>query len=213
LFWQGGPGFVGTGVSPSVGQPGTRYKFRVTYQDAAGDLPIQAEVAIRRDGKVVFRRAMTAQTDTSVRLGRTYRAVIQFNRVGDYEYRFRFADQDGEAVGQASGWQPGPRVLAAPSGAALLVGPLTATPTIAGAEIRFSLTDEARVTATVLGITGRPVRAIVTDQPLRAGDHVLLWDGNDERGLRAPGGVYLIRTEARATVGGQGQAVTTLRLP
>jgi flagellar hook assembly protein FlgD len=69
------------------------------------------------------------------------------------------------------------------------------------------------VTATVLGITGRPVRAIVADQPLRAGDHVLLWDGKDERGLRAPGGVYLVRTEARATTGGQGQAIATLLLP
>ena len=47
----------------------------------------------------------------------------------------------------------------------------------------------------IYDLRGRVVRTLVCE-PLSAGDHVAIWDGRDETGQSAAGGVYLYRLEA-----------------
>ena len=43
---------------------------------------------------------------------------------------------------------------------------------------------------------GQPVRTLALDRAYAAGAHALSWDGRDESGAPAPGGIYLVRVTA-----------------
>jgi hypothetical protein len=58
--------------------------------------------------------------------------------------------------------------------------------------LRLNLDRDAYVRATVHDVSGSLVRTIAF-APLAAGVHDLGWDGRDESGARAPGGVYFVR--------------------
>ncbi len=81
-----------------------------------------------------------------------------------------------------------------------------------GAEIVFSLSVPADVTATVLNIAGRPVRTICETKDCEAGTNTLLWNGQGNNGLPVPNGRYLIRITAQNGAGQSATALTALRL-
>ena len=60
--------------------------------------------------------------------------------------------------------------------------------------ISFRLPAESRVKVVAYNVSGRQVR-IVADRNYEAGDHVLAWDGRDERGGKVPAGLYFLRFE------------------
>ncbi len=95
---------------------------------------------------------------------------------------------------------------------ALTVTGLAALPTARGAEIAFTLSAEANVTCEVLNIAGRSVRTIVADRAMDAGVSSLAWDGRNAAGLRAPGGMYLVRMTATSASGARWTAMGTLNL-
>ena len=61
--------------------------------------------------------------------------------------------------------------------------------------IPFRLRQETRVRLGVYNTLGQEVRSLL-DQPLGAGEYQQLWDGRDDRGQPAAGGLYLYRLEA-----------------
>jgi len=85
-----------------------------------------------------------------------------------------------------------------------------AIPTRCGAEITFSLSRPAAVSATVRNITGRPVKRLTTHR--EAGPNTLLWNAMSDMGLRAPAGMYLVEVEANADDGSRARVVVPLRL-
>ena len=99
----------------------------------------------------------------------------------------------------------------ADSGAGGLAG-LSATPTRAGAEVTFTLTGAADVSATVLNLAGRPVKRLQADQATAAGTHRLLWNAMGDNGLPVPAGRYLIEVTARAADGSASRALATVML-
>jgi hypothetical protein len=101
-----------------------------------------------------------------------------------------------------------------PSGtaSAVAISAATAAPTGMGAQIAFSLSAPATVEAQVLNLAGRPIRAIGRDMQCDAGPNVLLWDARDDRGLRVPGGTYLVVVTARGASGAQARSMMAVRM-
>ncbi len=62
-------------------------------------------------------------------------------------------------------------------------------------EIRFSLGHRQTVELEIYDILGRHVRSLV-NETLPAGDHIVRWDGRNERGYQTASGVYLYRLRA-----------------
>lgn len=87
-----------------------------------------------------------------------------------------------------------------------------ATQTANGAQIVYSLSADASVSAEVLNIAGRVVKRICTDAPAAVGANTLLWDGVSAAGTRVPNGRYIVRIIARSEDGQQSQAVAILML-
>jgi glucose/arabinose dehydrogenase len=58
---------------------------------------------------------------------------------------------------------------------------------------QYTLPREAIVSLDILGPRGERVRRLVPPSARPAGPHALFWDGLDERGVRAPAGLYLAR--------------------
>jgi flagellar basal-body rod modification protein FlgD len=119
------------------------------------------------------------------------------------------ADATGEATGFPAAWKSGPTITGTSS---LAVTSLSVVPARPGAQLTFTLSAPAHVTATVLNVAGRPIRTVVADRPLDAGLQTLLWDRRAETGLAAPSGLYLVRVTARAGDGAQSSALATLAL-
>jgi len=89
---------------------------------------------------------------------------------------------------------------------------VAALATANGAQVTFSLSAGANVTATVVNVAGRPVATIAADKPLEAGLQTLVWDRRANSGLPVPAGLYLVRLSARAPRGGQSTALATVAL-
>jgi hypothetical protein len=108
LAWYGRDGFVRTGAI-SVGTrfgEGELFRFRVVYRDANGDPPASRnlEIDLDGDGSISHAEAFPMEEiDVSLSSnGRLYgleRAVSRLPGSG-VGYRFRFADDDGEATGE-----------------------------------------------------------------------------------------------------------------
>ena len=101
------------------------------------------------------------------------------------------------------------------SGSALVMkttalGCLSVQPTGLGAQVVFTLSGDAKVTAEVLNIAGRPVKLLVADKLMAAGTSTLAWNGRSNTGAAVPSGVYLVRVTAAAEEGGRAQALGTV---
>jgi hypothetical protein len=88
----------------------------------------------------------------------------------------------------------------------------SAVPSAAGAQITFGLSGAAEVTATVLNVAGRPIKTLVADKPLPAGQQTLLWDRRGGNGLPVPSGLYVVQLTARDASGGQATTLARLQL-
>jgi hypothetical protein len=209
LCWTGAEGFEADGVAPDSGPTGTTFLFRVLYADSAGDEPTTHQLVVRRNGAPWLALEMSPVSAGNHRFGKVYRTSLRIDQPGNYRYHFAFADASGNAKGTASGWQPGP-TIGSTGGAALTS--LACIPTNVGIQLTFALRSSAKVTATVLNVAGRPIKAIVADRPLDAGLQTLLWDRRADTGLPVPAGLYLIRVTARDAAGAQTTALATVAL-
>jgi hypothetical protein len=70
-------------------------------------------------------------------------------------------------------------------------------PFAADTRLQLTLPAPERVVARVYSPAGRLVKTLV-DAPLPAGEHLVPWDGTDERGNHVASGVYFVRLEAGA---------------
>lgn len=73
-----------------------------------------------------------------------------------------------------------------------VIGPCRPNPFNPSTTITLSLPSREAVQVQIVDAAGRSVRRLF-DGVLEAGPHNLAWDGADERGLRAPSGVYFCR--------------------
>jgi hypothetical protein len=210
LYWTGTAGYATDGVSPDSGSASTQFRFRVLYLDSEGEAPTKCVLQLRRNGVLQSPKTMTAWAGGGYRLGKTFEKLLTFASGGTLEYRFEFADADGAATGTPTAWQSGPGL--GDGGTALVTG-LTAGPTPAGAQVTFRLSGAAQVSATVLNLAGRPIRALCADRPSDAGQGTLLWNARSDAGLRVPSGAYLVRLTARSATGAQSTALATVHLP
>jgi hypothetical protein len=65
--------------------------------------------------------------------------------------------------------------------------------------LSFSLESPAQVALDLYDVAGRRIRRLVAGR-LDAGQHVLAWDGRDDRGRDAPSGVYLVRIASEGRI-------------
>lgn len=82
-----------------------------------------------------------------------------------------------------------------PAATALTLSPAWPNPSRLDAQWRLALPFPARVDAAVFDPEGRLVNEI-TSGLLRAGEHLLRWDGRSQSGRAAPSGVYFLRLKA-----------------
>ena len=71
-------------------------------------------------------------------------------------------------------------------------------------ELRFQLGSTSPVEITIYNPSGRRVRSLL-NETLNAGEHALVWDGNDDQGRATGAAVYLVRVSA-------GDAIATAKL-
>jgi flagellar hook assembly protein FlgD len=64
-----------------------------------------------------------------------------------------------------------------------------------GTNIGFSLAKPSAVTLEIYDLAGRKVRSLESGD-LRAGDHLIRWDGRNEAGRRVASGVYFARLQS-----------------
>jgi hypothetical protein len=89
---------------------------------------------------------------------------------------------------------------------------LSAAPTATGAQVTFTMTAQATVTAVVHNLAGRPVRTLCRDLGCRAGANALLWNARSDQGSRVPNGPYVVEVLAKANDGTQARALTPVRI-
>jgi len=73
----------------------------------------------------------------------------------------------------------------------LALAPIRPNPSLAGARIRFSLPQPARVRLAIFDASGRTIRKL-EDRELAPGRHDLAWDGRRDSGEPASAGVYWV---------------------
>jgi len=89
---------------------------------------------------------------------------------------------------------------------------VAAVPTRQGAEVTFTLSGGAEVTAEAVNLAGRPVATLARDLALAPGLNRLSWTGCTDGGTQAPPGRYLIRVLARDAAGRQATALCATQL-
>jgi hypothetical protein len=64
-----------------------------------------------------------------------------------------------------------------------------------GAQIRFTMAEEAPAVLRVVDAGGRPVRVVI-ERVLPPGAHTAFWDGRDRKGGRVGSGIYFFQLMA-----------------
>lgn len=93
-------------------------------------------------------------------------------------------------------------------GGTLVVSSLQSLPRGSRVDVYYVLSQQARVRAEVLNISGRIVRTLVHDAAQPAGRNVVVWDGRNRDGSPAPAGRYLVVVRAYSEDGACVQAIT-----
>ena len=62
--------------------------------------------------------------------------------------------------------------------------------------IRYQLPKASDVTLTIYNLRGQLVWTLISG-PISAGRHKVVWDGNDERGVRAASSVYVLQLKTK----------------
>jgi len=91
-----------------------------------------------------------------------------------------------------------------PAGVNFALGAVAPNPFAGSTSVGFRLANDAHVQASIYDPAGRLVR-VLTDGSFSAGDHVLQWDQQDDRGQRVGQGMYFYRMQT-------GDAVAERRL-
>jgi len=212
VSWSGNTGYESDGVSPDSGTAGSQFRFEVLYQDSAGDKPTGGhEVLLKKDGSFWRRRTMTRVPGGSYTDGMVYERSMTISQPGVYQYKFLFADASGTAAGAPSRWAAGPTISGSGGSGTMLTG-LTAASTSTGAQLTFTLTSSASVSARILNLAGRPVKTLCTARDCEAGANTLLWNTTSDSGVAVPSGVYLVEVSAKAEDGSQTRAVTQVSI-
>ena len=87
-----------------------------------------------------------------------------------------------------------------PATSALTVNPPYPVPSAGVVTLGYTLTAPATVRVTIHDARGALVRTVAGEARQQAGAYPLAWDGNDERGRRAPSGLYVVRVRAAGLV-------------
>ncbi len=101
---------------------------------------------------------------------------------------------------------------ASPAAGHLAVTGLSVTPTRAGQEIAYSLSQPATVDLEIRNIAGLPVRTIINAKAQEAGRNVVVWDGRNAAGARVPAGRYLVKLTAANESGARVSSVRPLEV-
>ena len=99
-----------------------------------------------------------------------------------------------------------------PEAQTLVITSMAARPQRGAVSLAYSISREASVRARVLNIAGRPVRVLLADRIQPAGANVTTWNLTDDRGMKAPNGMYLFEVEARSEEGQSVRAVRSVRV-
>ena len=154
--------------------------------------------------------AMTAAPDEPAGSGTTFITIAGGLPIGQqFHWRMRFETRNplfprskwlymagngaGEADLRLSGWLSDTPLPGIDS--ALHFGPCFPNPFAEQTALRFTLPEDSAVRVTIHDVSGRLVRRIESGRR-EAGSHTVYWDGRDEAGRRAPGGVYVGRLAA-----------------
>jgi uncharacterized membrane protein len=130
------------------------------------------------DAPVSHQGQTSSVLDTRTEAGRTY------------YYRLSTPDQSGHdlVMGYATGQRIGVFGLS--------LGAATPNPAPGGTSLAYRLPTAQTVQITVHDLRGRLVRTLL-DGSSADGEHVVQWDGKDNRGGRAPAGVYFVNLKTR----------------
>jgi len=219
--WQDGPEVITAPVLsrprviPAVGGAATKLRYGVDYTtpDRKPARWVELQIACYEPG-TGWQRTRFRKRGIAAGSSATWPRALVSLFPDATKFRYRFRAMKGQLpcrLFALTDWAPGPRLTDAPSGT-LALSSLSAVPTPhGGGQIVFSLSAPAGVTARVVNIAGRPVRALA---PLSGeqGLNTLLWDGTNGAGLAAPGGRYLVEVTAKARNGTQARALTPLHL-
>ena len=175
---------------------GSTGRWRVTYTTAGGDDVTQK---VTTTG---WRPTLSAGGRTELRVRVAAGPTMASNSKTVLLVRAGFDRWDASTfAAQADVGKFTTRVASGTSDAVQLAG-LSAAPTTAGAQLTFTLTSAASVSARVLNIAGRPVKTLFTSRDCGAGTNTLLWNATSDRGTSVPNGTYLVEVAANGPDGG-----------
>ena len=220
LRWAPGANFRGDdppdGLHPNRGNVGDTFTFKVQYRDPEGVEPAYVRLHLLRWNGSDYVEVGASPFEMST-MGTSfdianYSVAVQRNQPGRYRYYFSANDGLRDAIGEPS-WHrmPGPTVNAAHSASAQITS-VSCCPAAGGAQVTFTLSAEACVTAEVLNIAGRVVRVLTADRTMPPGVNALTWNGRDSGGLGVPSGAYLVRMKVVDTAGANVQLVAPVRI-
>jgi hypothetical protein len=204
LEWLSQGNWLTDGVKPDQARGRTACDFRIRYRDLDGDAPTQVTVEIRRYQTVLSRSPFTMNRYAGAEpaQGELYKRTVWLGP-GTYWYRFAARDGFSDARGVPTKWKKGPIIQAV---SAAQITSVAAVPAGAGAQLSFTLSSPAAVTAEVLNLAGRPVRALAP-RNCDAGINSLVWDGRSSVGLPVPDGLYVVSITAQDEDGGETHAL------
>jgi hypothetical protein len=181
----------------------------VKYYAHDSDRPTGICVVLKRSGRTYRSFPLGLQRGTDAATGLTYGTSTKLP-AGSYSYAFQAKDKHGAATGAPTKALSGPTVSAA---RASVVSALSAAATrTGGAQISFSLSEAATVTAEVLNLAGRRVATLARGRDCPEGSNTLLWDAQSDAQVAVPSGTYLIEVVAKSADGTRTRALGTVRL-
>lgn len=70
-----------------------------------------------------------------------------------------------------------------------------------GTAFAFNLPEEGRVSITINSASGHRVRTLSNNEVFPAGEHLVTWDGRNDKGEKVMNGYYMLVIEVRTVTG------------